>query len=136
MSWAGLNLWFVFRMLIVTVSFSFIVRKAGFPLRVMAFKIHLLSGRMWSKEIAVVNGTNQNKTENCDGGSNDPASGDIHVPKPFIVLKTGRGHRRGGLGPPFPRRERWGIRVSENERDRDRNSDEAGGGQKLPSGTG
>lgn len=47
---------------------------------------------------------------------NDPASGDIHAPKPFIVLKTGGGHRRGGLDQS-PRRERWGISALENERD-------------------
>lgn len=43
---------------------------------------------------------------------NDPASGDTHVPKPFIVLKTGGGHRRGGLDQS-PRRERWGISALE-----------------------
>ena len=47
---------------------------------------------------------------------NDSASEDIHAPKPFIVLKTGGGHRRGGLDQS-PRRERWGISALENKRD-------------------
>lgn len=46
---------------------------------------------------------------------NDPAPGDIHVPKPFIVLKTGGGHRRGGLDQS-PRRERWGGSALERPR--------------------
>lgn len=62
---------------------------------------------MWSKEQQVVNGTK--KTQRIvTVVLNDLASGDIHVPKPFIVLKTGGGHRRGGLDQS-PRRERWGV---------------------------